>query len=869
MDWSVRCGRGLAPWGLLLALVVIGRSGAAGEPLTQLLEFRDAREPAAGVTGEIELTSDLSLAGKPPAQEVKPWQEREKRLVTAYLGAVGNLAPGLIERATAHRPLQLYRATEANLFASNFPIYADPKINGIFVSDEAIASFVSDEPSPRALHMAAHELAHLADPFSRLAWSPEWVRLVKPRVAQVQDAFEKKAGMRLPVAFRSKRNHGPDMVAFMTRHTRQAELPSTYAAYSLREALAEYTSAVVLSAEPAPPEAVRVFVQQHLLATPFAPDPASAHVQQGLRALRSGDPATARGALDAALELDPDLAMAHLYRAEAHEQQQDYRRALADYGRALALLAKAEDLAWPYRDRALLHARLEDPDAAIRDFTASLRLSPDNMAAYNGRGSQWYVKKEYDRAIADFTRAIELAPDDDRNYYNRGLIWRDKQETEEAIADFTAAIRLEPGDASAYVQRLALRFVAGRYAEAVADADKVLELDPQSPVLAAVHITRGRSLLGLEQNDEALSAFDAALRVDPERAEAYEWRGRTKHRLGRVDDAIADFTQAIGHGGHAAYVLRDQFIEGAPDVVRGYQIRGAVHDALNRHQEAIADFTRVTELEPQDPVHFYRLGLAYRHPWEQEKAIASFTKAIELNPDYLEAYGRRGTLFERRRAYAKAEVDYGHCIRLRPEHPFGYRGRGDARMMLGKHAEAEADYTEMIRLRPNEARGYSSRAWVRKSLRKYAEAVADYSRAIELKPREAWLYVQRSHLRGRLGDAAGALADTDAAIRLTPKDPFAHAMRAWLLATSPDEDLRDGPQAVASATKACEMTKYKESFCLRSLAAACAEAGDFESAVKWATKVVELSPPGKVKEEDEARLALYQARQPYRDQPER
>ena len=59
---------------------------------------------------------------------------------------------------------------------------------------------------------------------------------------------------------------------------------------------------------------------------------------------------------------------------------------------------------------------------------------------------------------------------------------------------------------------------------------------------------------------------------------------------------------------------------------------------------------------------------------------------------------------------------------------------------------------------------------------------------------------------------------------------------AWLLATYPDSNSRDGAEAVRLAERACALTERRVPALLATLAAAYAEAGDFPRAVAPAKK---------------------------------
>ena len=114
------------------------------------------------------------------------------------------------------------------------------------------------------------------------------------------------------------------------------------------------------------------------------------------------------------------------------------------------------------------------------------------------------------------------------------------------------------------------------------------------------------------------------------------------------------------------------------------------------------------------------------------------------------------------------------------------------------------------------------------------------------------------------GRYAEALESLEAGLESNPDNAYLHNNKAWLLATCPDDAVRDGELAIEHATEACELTAWNNFAYVDTLAAAYAESGDFESAVKWQEEAIALAPDG-YHSEFRKRLRLFKAGKAYRE----
>jgi RNA polymerase sigma factor (sigma-70 family) len=239
-------------------------------------------------------------------------------------------------------------------------------------------------------------------------------------------------------------------------------------------------------------------------------------------------------------------------------------------------------------------------------------------------------------------------------------------------------------------------------------------------------------------------------------------------------------------------------------------------------------------------------------------------QAMAINPQDAAGYIRRGRNYLNRGDYDQAIADFNQALQLNPTAAGAYFSRGRANKLKGNYEQALADYNEAIRLNPQMVAAYVNRGQIYNMAGHYDDAITDFNQAIQLDPERPIPYLNRGVAYGAKAEYDKAVADFNSALELDPDFSPAYNNLAWTLATCPQAALRNGQQAVQDATKACALSGWNNINQLDTLAAAYAEAGDFENAVKSETKVLatpNLAPEDAAIAKD--RLALYQAHQPY------
>ena len=179
----------------------------------------------------------------------------------------------------------------------------------------------------------------------------------------------------------------------------------------------------------------------------------------------------------------------------------------------------------------------------IDSCTQILQSNPADLSALANRGIGFRVNGEYDRAIADLGAAVRVNPDIAGLYLERGLAYDAKGEHLLAIRDFSEAIERKPELVQAHFGRAIAYQAVGQRDHSIVDMSSAMRLDRN--LVAGLQMQRGNQLRAARRYDEAISAFDRTIEVNPGWPLAYFGRAASFDEKGDSERAAADYRKCI------------------------------------------------------------------------------------------------------------------------------------------------------------------------------------------------------------------------------------------------------------------------------------------------------------------------------------
>jgi serine/threonine-protein kinase len=426
-----------------------------------------------------------------------------------------------------------------------------------------------------------------------------------------------------------------------------------------------------------------------------------AHTRLALIYLFRAQGEQAEAAARAAIESEPESALAHALLAEALNSQEEYDAALTAADQAIAL---DDELSLGYAARA-----------AVRTSLASLSLDEQAL----------------EQAAEDAERAIELASAENNlmkamahnargvTHWESYILSQDAAQQRSAITEgveqMLQAIGLQP-QIALFHSNLGFFYNA--------QGDRALR--------------EGRDEEAEERFEQAMQRFEAALEADSSYAHTYNGIGDIHFSQGDYDEALDNY---------------EQVLDIDPQNADAYINTGLVYRIMDSpdYDEALDAFEQAAEISPENPVIYYQMAEThqfYRGYDEEygsgefldsmEQAETYYRQALDLNDRYVYALTGLGWVFYNRENYAEAESQFRESLAVKEDQAGAYNGLGWSLYFQEEYEDAPEYFERAIELLPDYPDAYLGLAWTLESSGDFDGAREAYEQVLKLASEGDW-----------------------------------------------------------------------------------------------------------------------------------
>lgn len=478
---------------------------------------------------------------------------------------------------------------------------------------------------------------------------------------------------------------------------------------------------------------ILTFVSIHIMAQNR---PETYNYKRGIEAVQNEKSDEALDFFNKDLAENPKNGYSYSWVAWLHLNDEEYGRALTAANLAIKHLPKkdAEYVIFAYNTRAGVYLHLTDTTKAISDYTAAIKMNPEEPSSYKQRAQIFYEQGKYDLADADYQKMIELKPGDVMGYMGKGRNANDQKRWDDAIKLFDYVEKLANDYSSVYAFRAEAYIGQEKWNEATDDLVKSLSIDWDRKAMYMMS----------ELKEPAFTMMVSKMRVQSAKVpNDSKW----PYLIGTLYEQNKDYEKA-------AKAYTDANAKEVSPVT--YYRMSVCHFALGDFETAMTDIDNALNMDSLDMDYMsYKANIFY----EMGKpllAISQWTKVLSHYPDNYWAYYRRGWFRKNIGDYDNALEDLSMSIVLEPSYTYSYDARADIYLKQGKIELAEADFRKIIEIEDSPEK-YECIHYAYQGLGNKEKAIAAMDSIIARKQNSSGAYYDAACLYSKMGMKEEAL----------------------------------------------------------------------------------------------------------------
>jgi putative PEP-CTERM system TPR-repeat lipoprotein len=368
-------------------------------------------------------------------------------------------------------------------------------------------------------------------------------------------------------------------------------------------------------------------------ATKIDPKIVDAYLKKGYFYFSQGKNNEGEFELATAVQAVPDAMNSRLMLASYHLRSGKGDKALAVLKSGLT--GKKGD-AFLLNSIASVYATLNKPDEGVKQLQKAKELDPAFPTSYQNMATYYISTGKYEKAIEEYSALLRIDPQNAGAMLGLAGLYEIKGNDSDAAAYYQKAA--DTKQPAAFLAKAGYHLKKKETSKALKVLDDALKIDSRN---VAVLEMKGRALAGDKKFKEAIRVFDEIELSNPEAATAL--------KIGAYV-SMKDAPKAVE--------LARKIIEKSPNSARGYMVLGSIYESQKDYARSIQEVKNGIRVDGNNVQALVQLGNLYTASKDYSQAMTAYQDACRKRPDFVPALFAQGVLLEQTGKSKEAAIKY-------------------------------------------------------------------------------------------------------------------------------------------------------------------------------------------------------------------